>query len=667
MNNLPHSVKVDRNIEDDYYKNYDAYNMSSMAQVEDYVCVLENVGQVLPELVLGLNYRAATSKQKRKDVCENKYRGKGTESTIYIRKDDLIDDKEDLQCGVFKSKDDSREIYKITGEARKFPSKKLCDKYKNKGEYDIYTKMIRKDHTKTVFDTRTIEEQEDKIKGSKLRIIWATFIIISIFLLYWTINYSTKKPYDFFDFVSKNFINKGLIIILFFGIALYIWCPFDTCYHRKETSILRKNLPLATKRDFCHYLNDNICDLENLVCNNYDNSSTLKKFTTFINGLFNLNRIIERPLKGLYGSMCVSCNLEYECIDRSPKYSLKILSPYVINEIENSLRLEIDKTNLSFSMSKTDYLNAVNKKYKTKSDGKPYDTGNLIILKTNNDQDINNNLIFMSSVVMLPNGYEYKWIVPQKRTSKMIDKSLTNEVVDMKYDGKRENLKLKVCTLSNRILSIDNNYELLGYNYPLTVDNFISFFENNGFTYRRFFFYPNFDLKMLKSNPTFNEKAPFMKRKFISIYKYLINHPNKKFICPNVSIVNGEYIKYEITDLNDTSFINSSDKFIEELKDFDDYYNDDEDDKEYLDYHSYYENILKLNYKERMEYRSGAIKDKLLKYTNDRKGNSIISKIDSNSLKEKIIRSHDLVPFKFEKDGILYKCTICKQSCFVKN
>ena len=137
MSNLPHTLKVDSNIKDDYYKNYDAYNMTGLKQQEDYLCVLENVGQELPEIVLGLNYRAATSKAQRKDICENKYRKPGSEAALYIRKDDWISDKDDLQCAVYKTEDDSRETYKINGEYRKFPSKKLCDKYKTKGNQEF--------------------------------------------------------------------------------------------------------------------------------------------------------------------------------------------------------------------------------------------------------------------------------------------------------------------------------------------------------------------------------------------------------------------------------------------------------------------------------------------------------------------------------------------------
>ena len=106
MSNLPDSIKVDSSIKDDYYKNYNAYKMSSLNEADDYICVLENVGVELPELILGLGYRFATSKSQRKDICENKFRKPNSEAGIYIRRDDWISKDDDLQCGVFKSEDE---------------------------------------------------------------------------------------------------------------------------------------------------------------------------------------------------------------------------------------------------------------------------------------------------------------------------------------------------------------------------------------------------------------------------------------------------------------------------------------------------------------------------------------------------------------------------------
>ena len=653
MSNLPDSIKVDSSIKDDYYKNYNAYKMSSLNEADDYICVLENVGVELPELILGLGYRFATSKSQRKDVCENKFRKPNSEAGIYIRRDDWISKDDDLQCGVFKTEDDSREIYKITSEPRKFPSKKLCDKYKNKGEYDIYTKMYRKENDRDVQDLRLKEENSDKIKRSKIRIIWITYFVISFFLLFWTVKYNIKRPYDFYDFLTSTFINKSLIVILIFGIYLYFFCPFDTCYQYRDTSNFRKNFPLVVKKDFCNYLGDNTSILEESLCIKYDNSSTYKTFTSFFNFLFGVNNFLSSSFRSIHNRMCIPCNLEYSCIDRSPKYSLLIISPNLITEYENELRKTINKNNLSFAMSENDYLNAINEKYQTNSQGKPFDTGSLIIVKTNNDQDTNNNLLFMASVIMNPRGYEYKWILLKRRSG------------SMRYDGNISNLKIKKCKVSNRILSVDNNYELLGYNFPVDVNSFINFFENNNVSYRRFYFYPNFTLQDLKSDRTYSKKPKFIQRKFIAIYKYLIEYPVNKFICPNVSIINGEYVKYQIED-NNKMFIDSSDKLIEEFNDMNNYYNDDEKDDDYLEYYPYYNDLKKLNYKLREKYRYQMLKEKLIEYENNRQINPILDKLNNNSLEEIIIRQHDIKAYRYENNGILYRCSICKQTCFVE-
>ena len=110
--------------------------------------------------------------------------------------------------------------------------------------------MIRREPDRNVIDLR-FEEDKNKIKESKMRIILATIFIISFFLLYWTLFYNVKKPYDFFDFITKNFVYKSLFMIFLFGVVLYIWCPFGTCYNYINTSTIRKNLPLAIKKDFC--------------------------------------------------------------------------------------------------------------------------------------------------------------------------------------------------------------------------------------------------------------------------------------------------------------------------------------------------------------------------------------------------------------------------------
>jgi hypothetical protein len=357
--------------------------------------------------------------------------------------------------------------------------------------------------------------------------------------------------------------------------------------------------------------------------------------------------------------MCVPCSLEYNCIDRSPKYSISITSPVLIKVYENDLREHINKTDVNYKMNLAQYLRAINSKYENQNNGLPYDTGTLIKLITNDDNDPNNNILFMSSVIMIPNSteYSYKWIQLMKKDG------------IMQYNGKDNNLKIKYCNKSYRILSVDNNYELIGYNYPLDISTMINLFEKNNFSYRRFFFYPNFSLSDLKSDRTYSKKPKFIQRKLINIYKYLQQHPNQKFITPNVSVVNGKYFKYQFDNINAKLYIDDTYKFLEELRDINDFHNDDEDDDDYIEYFDYYKEMKKLNFKERHNYRIDMVKEKIKKYQERRNNNKIVNDIINKklSISEDIINQHDLVPFEYKNNGILYKCSICKQVCFVEN
>ena len=94
--------------------------------------------------------------------------------------------------------------------------------------------------------------------------------------------------------------------------------------------------------------------------------------------------------------------------------------------------------------------------------------------------------------------------------------------------------------------------------------------------------------------------------------------------------------------------------------------NDDEKDDDYLEYYPYYNDLKKLNYKLREKYRYQMLKEKLIEYENNRQINPILDKLNNNSLEEIIIRQHDIKAYRYENNGILYRCSICKQTCFVE-
>ena len=64
---------------------------------------------------------------------------------------------------------------------------------------------------------------------------------------------------------------------------------------------------------------------------------------------------------------------------------------------------------------------------------------------------------------------------------------------------------------SYRILSVDNNYDLLDYNISLPTGTYISIFEKNNVDYTDYPFFPNFTMDSLRKDKTYNKKPNFIK------------------------------------------------------------------------------------------------------------------------------------------------------------
>ena len=75
--------------------------------------------------------------------------------------------------------------------------------------------------------------------------------------------------------------------------------------------------------------------------------------------------------------------------------------------------------------------------------------------------------------------YVYQWIPVSDRNGPTI------------FNDDINNLRIKSCPYSYRIFSVGTNYELIGYNIPLSTRNFVSKFENNTDSYTE---YPYFQL-----------------------------------------------------------------------------------------------------------------------------------------------------------------------------
>jgi hypothetical protein len=599
-NYYPHTLKVDELIEEEQKKNNNRKNLQNLNQVDDYLCVFENIGIEYPEAALGLKYRSSTTKRERKNLCENKGRdGAGVEGLIYIKKEDWINpDEVEYECGVFNM-DDTRKTYAKTptNDPRKFPSKQLCDKYYHKNEGNqFYTKMVSSKLKTPAIDLRAPDIDDKYKKDAKNKLFWITYIIAISFFIMWTFKYNTQRPYAFYDYIQSIFVNKSMYLIVLFGIYVYLFCPFDTCYHDPDTPLYRRDFNRFAKESICDYTNHNIPYIEEGVCTKYDNSPWLKKFDSIIGLFLNLNRKIERPLKYINSSICNYCEVDYPCIDRRPYNSLFITKPTYLTVYSNDLKNDSDSLVRNAANIKNYFL-AINIKYKYKKIGStysPYDTGTIIYLRTDDDLDkvllmsclsINDDKTNNISTIDGPD-YSYSWIYVRDR------KGLTI------FNDKIDDLRLKVCPYSFRIFSVDTNYELLGYNIALSEAAFVLNFEKNAKDYKAYPYYPAFDILKLKQY--INKKPDFIKRKLISIYRYLTNKPSQKIRTKNITILGGNILRYDITSsklnvnntiLNDyylknNLYMKQCNNYIQKFNEINDYHNDDEDEKEYLNFYN---------------------------------------------------------------------------------
>jgi len=607
-NYYPHTLKVDEIVAEEQIKNNNRKNLQNLNHVEDYLCVFENNGVEYPEAGLGLKYRSSTTKGERKDLCENKGRNTdGQEGLMYIRRDDWINpDEVDYECGVFNM-DDTRKTYDKSPakDPRKFPSRKLCDKYydKNQGN-EFYTKMVSSKLKTPAVDLRAPDIDDKYRNDTKSKLFWIVYIVAMSFFIMWTLKYNVQRPYAFYDYIQSIFVNKSMYLIVLFGIYIYIFCPFDTCYHNEDTPLWRRDFNRFAKECMCDYTNNNVSYIEERICTKYDNSYWLKKLDSIIGLFLNINRKIERPLKYINNSMCNYCQVDYSCIDRKPYNSLFITKPTYFTVFSNDLKNDTNNRVKNYANRKN-YVAAINEKYKYKKNGSkyiPYDTGTIIYLKTDDDMD---KVLLMNCLVINQNknnrisgingsDYTYSWIYVKDRDG------LT------KFNDTIDNLRIKVCPYSFRIFAVATNYELLGYNIPISEKDFILNFEKNTKDYTEYPYYPTFDILKLKQFSSrrpkfsFQEKPDFIKRKLISIYKYLTSHPSQKFRTKNITILGGNILRYDISssklNLNDQTlddyylknniYMKQCTKYIEKLNEINDYHNDDEEEEAYLNFYN---------------------------------------------------------------------------------
>ena len=815
-NYIPHSIKQDELNTTDANNNSNINDLSIIDNKDDYVCVLENSGIEYPELVMGLSYRIARTKQERMELCKKKG-FKGAEKHIYIRKEDWINPKTSkYECGVFNNKDGTRKQYtnlEGTKSDMKFPSKQLCNYYSNNELVDFNTKMIPSSLNEPVYNLR-VKDIKDNIKyNSKSKIFWISFVTITLIIIIWTVLYHVKKPYYFYDYINEFYINKIILIILIFSVWIYLFCPFNTCYHNLDTPLYRRDFNKYTKNIICKFAKNNTGYLEENLYYKYDNSNLLKILTKPMNFIINLNQNLKNYSKKL-NKICNSCETKFNCIPFKNFYSFKLFKPEIIDidinelykkRVQNRIRSSkiTDIINELYKYKKINVLfqniNQLNNKYivinKEKNTAKinniefeyietygffnfaininsrfwsikvsdsingkfikldnnqnisskyiqiynglhayllfknsiydsslsyyygPYDTGTLIRIKPSNNLYmccLINDSIFINMILDMAKNDELKdcWIDRDgtlykgfsSETRKAIiqldilknrklrpeyvkgeayysfiktDGSIQKIKVDsnnnIKYDDKIyigllkdliksnsyfqcddynykwiqvkdrkgettfnndiDKLYLKKCIYSNRIISVDNNYELLDYNISISTTNFVNFFKSNSLNYFEYNFFPSFYLEDLKSDNSFNKEPEFIRRKLIKIYRYFVKFPGYKYIVPNYSILGNDIIiynnniKYHYSNLNFkniltlNNYIKNIDNLILKLNEINDYYNDDEDDIKYTNFYGKTDDVINQNKKIYNKYNYILDKKKIYNEIDFKNGN----------------------------------------------
>lgn len=634
-NFYPHTLKVDDNYASLKVKNYHINNLQTLNEVEDYICIFENNGKEFPEVALGIKYKLAKTKDERKELCESASRRQPGESRLFVRRDDWIDpDESEFECATFDSSGKRLKYDEsINQEFLTLPSKKLCDSYNDKdGEKGLahpkyskiaYTKMIPKKITNPVIDLKVDILDDTLLNRSKAIIFWLTYGFVAILVILWTVMGIKSKQSSFYDNLSELLMNKFIYYLILFGVYMYLFCPFNVCMLDRDLPLYRRDFTKATKDMACDYTKNTSSYLENRVFMNYDNSYYMKFFDPVISYLFNGNRMIKNNMNKLNKSVCEYCSMDYTCIENSPYNQIDIVKPKIIEvnflDLVNSKdKFVSDRAKANFLEPVIDYL------YKYDSNNKPYDTGTIIIVKNNfsflksskpelfqklfynserdeyTDDDINNS-VYMCCVVLTEESsskndfktmdgsdYKYKWLRVKHREG------------DFFFNEDLNTLRIKRCPISYRVFSVGTNYDLLGYNISLKAKDFVKKFKDDNIDFYEYPYYPEFNIKELNGDFSFGQLSNFVKRKLTKIYKYLIKDPSYKFRTKNVSFINGRLLRYDhemtprqlfskpigdvFTEFN--LYLAECKKYRKIIIDLSDYYNDDEDDIDYLKYYN---------------------------------------------------------------------------------
>lgn len=612
----PDTLQINSTLHDKSLDNKHLKNLDNTTGKENLICVLENTGVQFIDDAMNYEYKLDnTNKQRRKKIC--KFINKSTgpyEKGLYIHKDDWINPDDDYECAVFNKIDNSRVIYDVDKKPRKFVSKKLCNKYYNKNnESNFYTRLIQKKFKKK------LDRYNSKKKVSNNgKILLITLIIICVFIIFWTAKYHVKKPYYFYDYVKSIFVNKAIFVIILFGLYIYTFCPFNMCTLDESKSLFRRDFNKAIKLSVCKLTNNPTKYFENKIINYYDNNRWVKYIRIIIYYINKITRLTKPIFNFINNLVCNKCNYKNICIDIPDYNTFDIITKEII---------EIDINDLY----------TINENYKINNKNNLYETGSILRFNKSEIFNNSNNKLFICCIILKDrlleeykiNNFDYdiaklenelknellnyqeieeklNKIQSLKDIEKNINFNFEYKWIELKsrkgpqYYIKSDKIDIKINPYNERILSVDNNYDLLGYNIELDIEHFIYLFESNNSNYTDLPYIPTFYREELEKYFLTLSRPEFIKRKLITIYTYLVDYPFNKHMCKNITIKDNQLLQYgnnKIFELNKEKSFNKElndkiDKYLkiskktsQLLKELNDYYEDSDDDIDYLNYY----------------------------------------------------------------------------------
>jgi hypothetical protein len=300
---------------------------------KDYMCVFENASYEIPPEYLGMLYTMSENFDFRKKICETTTLNAGAEGGMYIKTTDWIDPTKDIVCGIFDL--NSNRLKTEKDDKRQFPSKRLCDMY-NTPRPDptnlnnlIISKLVPQEIINPVTDYNKIDQITDDKNSLPMRDNYMISMITmsAILYLFYVIRYQVNRPYQIYDITKKLFINRIFWVLILFGLFIYVFCPYGTCYFMKTTPNLFKHPDSETFNRLCDNLQNfrgkrvnevlNLCDI---LLNYYGNSfDKCNEILDSINNNRSTYYSIYKEVQSCYG-----CLVPNSCIRRPSNHFINI-------------------------------------------------------------------------------------------------------------------------------------------------------------------------------------------------------------------------------------------------------------------------------------------------------------------------------------------------------